>query len=113
MIKNKYSLFLIKELFKSIHEIKRFIKFDVQDEFNILQITSSEEYKIVFRCRYDFFEYNVMFFDLCNASNSFQRFINEIFHDFIDDFIVIYLNDILIYFKNARKHHHYVHLIFE
>jgi len=38
---------------------------------------------------------------------------NEILHDFIDDFIIVYLNDILIYFKNAKKHHRHIRLIFE
>jgi len=74
---------------------------------------SSKKYKIIFHCRYNFFEYNVMFFNLCNALNSFQKFMNEIFHDFIDNFIIIYLNDILIYFKNVKKHHRHVRLIFK
>ena len=74
-------------------------------------MTPNEKHKITFRCRYDLFEYNVMFFDLFKASESFQEFMNEILHEFVDDFIVIYLDDILIYSKNQREHRRHVHLV--
>src|SRR5271163_3609648 len=76
-------------------------------------MASGEEHKTAFRCRYGLFEYNVMPFDLCNASDSFQEFMNEILHDFVDDFVIVYLNDILIYFKNKREHRRHVRLVLE
>src|SRR5271163_579816 len=65
-----------------------------------------KEHKTAFRCRYGLFEYNVMFFDLCNVPDSFQEFMNEILHEFVDDFVIIYS-------KNQREYHHHVHLVLE
>ena len=52
-----------------------------------------------------------MFFELCNSPSSFQFFINEALHDFLNVFCTAYLNDILIYSDNKKKHDKYVHLI--
>src|SRR5271170_2312134 len=71
------------------------------------------EQKTAFHCRYNLFKYNIMPFDLCNAPDSFQGFMNEILHNFINDFVIIYLNNILIYFKNTREYYHHVYLILE
>ena len=57
------------------------------------------------------FEPLIMFFRLCNSSSSFQFFINETFYDFLNIFCTAYLNDILIYSDNKKKHNEYVHLI--
>ena len=112
-IKNKYPLPLIGGLLESVRGAKRFTKFDARDGFNILRMAPGDEQKTAFRCRYGLFEYNVMPFGLCNAPGSFQGFMNEILHDFIDDFVVVYLDDILIYSKNAREHRRHVRLVLE
>ena len=59
---------------------------------------------MTFRIRYDHFEYAVMSFELVNASVMFQTLINKILRELIDHICVIYLNDILIYFKTREKH---------
>src|SRR5271163_3831540 len=76
-------------------------------------MTSDEEHKIAFHCRYGLFEYNVMFFDLCNVPDSFQEFMNEILHELVDDFVVVYSDDIVIYSKNQREHRCHVRLVLE
>jgi hypothetical protein len=54
-----------------------------------------------------------MSFGLINALAVFQHMMNDIFQEYLDHFVVIYLNDILIYSKNEKKHEHYVHLVLE
>ena len=52
-----------------------------------------------------------MFFGLCNSPSSFQSFINEVFHNFLNVFCTVYLDDILIYSDNKKEHNEHVHLI--
>ena len=52
-----------------------------------------------------------MFFELCNSPSSFQFFINEVLHDFLNVFCTAYLDDILIYSDNEKKHNEHVHSI--
>ncbi len=74
------------------------------DVYNRIRIKKSDEWKTTFRIRYEHFEYLMMFFDLTNASITFQVYINKIFNELIDDFCVMYLNDILIFFKNRKSY---------
>ena len=65
--KNKYSMFFVQEIFNCLCNVKYFIKINIIIAFNYLKITFENEKYIVFRIRFDFFEYFVMFFELCNA----------------------------------------------
>ena len=60
--------------------------------------------KTPFRTRYGHFEYNVMPFGLTNAPAIFQHMMNDVFREQLDDCVVIYLDDILIFFKNKEEH---------
>ena len=64
----------------------------------------SDEKKTIFLTRYELFEYVVMFFDLCNALETFQTFINVIFKKYLNDFCFEYLDDILIYNETRNDH---------
>ena len=70
-----------------------------------MRICKSNEWKMAFRTRYSYFKYQVMFFGLSNASATFQGYVNKILAEKLDVFIVIYLNDILIYTKNPGQPH--------
>jgi hypothetical protein len=78
-----------------------------------VHIKEGDEWKIAFRIRYGHFEYNVMLFELTNAPAIFQHLINDIFHEFLDDFVVCYLDDILIFSKNLEEHKQHVHLVLQ
>jgi hypothetical protein len=67
----------------------------------------------MFRTRYNHFEYVVMPFGLTNVPNIFQQLINDVFHEYLDDFVICYINDILIFSKNMEDHEHHVHLVLE
>ena len=70
-----------------------------------------EKWKTVFRIRYEHYEYNVMLFELTNASASLQTLINDTFKEFLNKFVIVYLNDILIYSQNVKQHQKHVRKI--
>jgi len=103
-VKNRYSLLLIRETLDRLAKTKYYIKLDIIAAFNKLRMTYGDEWKIAFRTRYDLYEYNVLLFGLTNESSSFQNFINDTLHDFLNVFCIAYMNDILIY-SNSKKEH--------
>ncbi len=110
-VKNQYSLLLIRETLDRLTKIKYYIKLDIIAVFNKLRMTYEDEWKIAFRTRYDLYEYNVLLFELTNESSSFQNFINDTLHDFLNVFCIAYMNDILIYSNSKKKHTQHVHQI--
>src|SRR5277367_1235758 len=76
-------------------------------------MAEGEEWKTAFRCRYGLFEYNVMPFGLCNAPGMFQHYMNDTFREFLDKFLIIYLNDLLIYSDTLAEHKKHVRMILE
>ena len=73
-----------------------------------MRITKGNEWKTAFRTRYGLFEWLVMLFGLSNALSAFQLFMNDIFSNVLDIFVVIYLDDILIYSDNMDDHKKHV-----
>jgi hypothetical protein len=70
-----------------------------------------QEWKTAFRCRYGLYEYCVMPFGLYNAPGMFQHFVNNNFREYLDEFLVIYLNDLLIYSETLEEHKRHVRLV--
>ena len=103
-IKNNYSLLLFLKILKRFAYAKRFIKINIYNVYYKIRVRKKDEWKIVFRTRYDQFEYQIMSFDLANASTIFQNYVNKTLKSYIDIFYVIYLNDILIYSKSKKLH---------
>ena len=104
-IKNRYPIPLTTEIMNRIKNAKRFIRLDIHDTFNRLRVAKEDEYKIVFHIRYDHFEYLIMPFDLCNASATFQFYINDALREFLDEFCIAYLDDVLIYTDDSLEDH--------
>ena len=104
IIKNKCLFSLIDETLNRLVNAAYFIKLDFKNAYHRIRIRKSDEWMTTFRIRYDHFEYAVMSFGLVNASVTFQTLINKILRELINHICVIYLNDILIYFKTREKH---------
>ncbi len=81
-----------------------FIKIDLTDAYNQIRIKKNNEWKTMFRTRYDHFEYLIMFFELTNAFVTFQVYINKMLNELLNVFCVMYLDDILMFFKNRDSH---------
>uniref|UniRef100_A0A8C5QDJ5 Gypsy retrotransposon integrase-like protein 1 n=1 Tax=Leptobrachium leishanense TaxID=445787 RepID=A0A8C5QDJ5_9ANUR len=103
-IKNRYPLLLIPELMERLQSATIFSKIDLRGAYNLVCIREGDEWKTAFRTRYGHFEYVVMPYGLCNAPATFQHLVNDIFRDLLDRFVVIYLDDILIYSPTLEEH---------
>jgi hypothetical protein len=103
-IKNRYPLPLMNELRDRLGRAKFYTKLDLKNGFYLLRIAKGDEWKTAFRCRYGLYEYTVMPFGLCNAPASFQSMINDVFRDLLDEGVVVYLDDILIYSEDETSH---------
>ncbi len=110
-IKNRYSIFLINQLLNRFNDVKKFSKLNIQTTYNFIRIKKKNEWKTAFRCRYEQYEYRVMSFELANAFVTFQSYINFALRKFLDVFVIIYLNDILIYSQNEQKHTNHVQFV--
>lgn len=111
--KNRYPLPLINDLLDRLKEAKIFTKLDLRAGYNNVRIASGHEWKTAFRTRYGSFEYMVMPFGMTNSPATFQHFMNDIFRDMADDFVVIYLDDILIFSLDPAKHEEHVRLVLD
>jgi hypothetical protein len=106
--KNRYPLPLILSLLGRLRTGKIFTKLDLRGAYNLLRIRPGDEWKIAFRTRYGHFEYTVMPLGLTNAPAVFQHLMNDIFREYMDKFVVVYLDDILIFSKNQEDHDKHV-----
>jgi hypothetical protein len=112
-IKNRYPLPLISGLLDQLSQAKIHTKIDLRGAYNLVCIREGDEWKTTFRTRYGHFEYNVMPFGLTNKTTIFQHLMNDIFQEFVDDFVVCYLDDILVFSKNEEEHINHVRLVLE
>jgi hypothetical protein len=109
--KNRYPLPLISGLLDWLHTGKIFTKIDLRGAYNLFRIRPGDEWKTAFRTRYGHFKYTVMPFSLTNALVVFQPLMNDIFREYMDEFVVVYLDDILIFSKNQEDHDKHVRLV--
>ena len=103
-IKNRYPLPLITELLDRMKKAKKFTKIDLRTAYNLIRIALGDEFKTAFRTRFGHFEYCVMPFGLTNAPATFQSYINQVLHEFLDVFCTAYMDDIMIYSETLEEH---------
>ena len=111
IIKNQYLLPLIQKTLSRICKIEIFIIFNIIVVFNKLRMVEEKKWKTAFKTRYDLYESLIMNFGLCGILFSFQNYINDVLHEYFNDFCTIYIDDILIYNENWKKHIRHVRLI--
>jgi len=110
-IKNRYPLPLISGLLDQLGQAKIHTKINLRGAYNLVHIKEGDKWKTTFRTRYGHFEYNVMPFGLTNALAIFQHLMNDVFWEFLDNFVVCYLDDILVFSKNEEEHINHVRLV--
>ena len=112
-IKNRYPLPLISELRDRLQGAQWFTKLDLLGAYNLVRIKEGDEWKTAFRTRYGHYEYLVMPFGLTNAPATFQALINDVLRDFLDDFVVVYLDDILVFSASLEDNRDHVHKVLQ
>ncbi|XP_075473251.1 uncharacterized protein LOC142504012 [Ascaphus truei] len=112
-VKNRYPLPLIPELLEIIRSAKIFTKLDLRGAYNLVRIRPGDEWKTAFRTRYGHYEYLVMPFGLCNVPATFQHLINDVLRELLDQFVVAYLDDILVFSDNIMDHQRHVRIVLE
>ncbi len=112
-IKNRYPLPLILGLLDQINRAKVYTKIDLRGAYNLVHIQKGDEWKTKFKTCYGHFEYVMMPFGLTNTPIIFQHLMNDVFCEYLDDFVVCYIDDIFIFSKNMADHEHHVRLVLE
>jgi hypothetical protein len=112
-IKNKYPLPRIDVLFEQLRGAKIFSKIDLNSGYHQSRIKEEDIEKTAFSTRYGHYEYIVMSFRLTNAPAAFMEAMNRMLHEYLDDFVVVFLDDILIYSKSEEEHDGHLSLVLE
>ncbi len=113
MIKNNYLLSLISELQDRLQRAQWFTKFNIFKAFNRIQIKEEDKWKTVFCTRLEHYEYLIISFNLINASVMFQTFMNNMLQHYLNQFVIVYLNDILVYLKMKKEHVQHVRKVLQ
>jgi hypothetical protein len=103
-IKNKYPLLRIEDLFDQMKGASIFSKIDLRSGYHQLKIRESHIPKTAFRTRYGLYEYIVMSFGLTNTLAYFMCLMNKVFMEYLDKFVVVFIDDILIFSKTEEEH---------
>ena len=103
-IQNTYPLPRIDYLFDQIHGVAIFSKIDLRSGYHQVRIKDEDIFKTTFRTRYGHYEFVVMPFGLTNAPDVFMCLMNNVLHKYLDKFIVVFIDDIMIYSKFKEEH---------
>ncbi|GET58728.1 enzymatic polyprotein, putative [Rhizophagus irregularis DAOM 181602=DAOM 197198] len=112
-IMDSFPLPRMDELLDKYRKAKWFSSIDLAAGFNQVEMREEDKEKTAFVCSKGLFEYNVMPFGLTNAPATFQRLMDEILEEYINDFVVVYIDDIMIYSENLKDHMEHVEKFLE
>jgi hypothetical protein len=112
-IKNKHPLPRIEDLFDQLQGACLFTKIDLRSGYHQLKIRPEDILKTAFTCKYGLYEYTVMSFGLTNAPAFFMHLMNKVFMDYLDTFVVIFIDDILVYSKSEEEHEKHLRLVLQ
>jgi hypothetical protein len=107
-IKNAYPLPRVDELFDRLQGARFFSKIDLRSGYHQIRISPEDIPKTAFRTRYGHFEFLVLPFGLTNAPGTFMHLMHQTFREMLDEFVLVFLDDILIYSKTLEEHERHV-----
>ncbi|GBG92057.1 hypothetical protein CBR_g54312 [Chara braunii] len=103
----------IDDLLDMVQGCTVFSKVDLQSGYHQIEMAEEDVYKTAFKTEYGTYEFLVMPFGLCNAPGTFQTEMHHIFRPYLDKFMVVYLDDILVFSKTAREHAEHLALVLQ
>jgi len=113
IIKNKYPLPRIDDLFDQLKGASVFSKIDLFSGYHQLRVREEDIPKTAIRTRYGHYEFLVMPFGLTNAPSVFMDLMNRVFHEYLDYFVVVFIDDILVYSADYAKHEGHLKIVME
>ena len=111
--KNKYPLPRIDELFDQLKSASVFSKINLRSRYHQLRIKDTDVHKTAFRTRYGHYEFLVIPFGLTNALVAFMDLMNHVFQLYVDQFVMVFINDILVYSKDRENHDTHFRVVLE
>jgi len=112
-VKKKYPLSRIDDLFDQLRGENIFSKIDLRSRYLQLRIKEEDINKTIFRTGYGNNEFTVVPFGLTNAPTTFMCLMNGIFRDYLDKFVIVFMDDILVYSKSEEEHEHHLRLVLQ
>jgi hypothetical protein len=112
-IKNKYPLPRTEDLFDQLKGSRVFSKIDLRSGYHQLRIRPSDIAKIAFTTRYGLYEYTVMSFGLTNVPAYFMYLMYKVFMEYLNKFVVVFIDDILVYSRNEEEHEGHLRLVLQ
>ncbi|KAL4281883.1 hypothetical protein GQ457_03G019080 [Hibiscus cannabinus] len=112
-VKNKYPLPRIDDLFDQLRGASVFSKIDLRSGYNQLKVREQDVLKTAFCTRYGHYEFLVMPFGLTNAPATFMDLMNMVFHEYLDQFVVVFIDDILVYSRTEEDHDRHLLLVLQ
>ncbi|GJV26200.1 putative reverse transcriptase domain-containing protein [Tanacetum coccineum] len=112
-VRNRYPLPRIDDLFDQLQGAKFFSKIHLRSGYHQLRVKEQDVSKIAFRTRYGHYEFLLMPFGLTNAPAVFMDLMNRIFHEYLDRFVIVFIDDILVYSKTREEHEDHLRTVLE
>ncbi len=107
-VKLPYPLPLVPTALEELRGARIISELDLRRAYNLVRIREGDEWKTAFITPSGHYEYRVMPYGLSNSQSVFQGFMNEVFWEFLHRFVIVYIDDILIYSRNLAEHCHHV-----
>ena len=104
MIKNRHPLSRIEDLFDQLKGAVLFSNINLRSGYHQVHIKEEDIYKTTFRTRYGHYEFVMVSFGLNNSPSTFMCLMNSMLHPYLDKFVIVFIDDILIYSKNEEEH---------